>query len=220
MRSPDETPHWLCVDRPNKTRILHYAEGCRWSRSIASSGAIGPLKPVGSMGKNGGWMLFATRKAAEVFAQSEFPTFQEIHLCSQCRFPELSLETPLANDVDAPAEREEATVYRLLRDTALARWVKMKHGYRCQLCGHTIQLPDGSLYAEAHHIQPLGGQHRGPDTIQNIVCVCPNHHAELDYFAIALTHETLRLHPDHPIAQKHVDYHNTEHANRRNGGEH
>jgi predicted restriction endonuclease len=36
--------------------------------------------------------------------------------------------------------RVKTTVSRVIRDTALARSVKELHGYRCQLCGHAIQL--------------------------------------------------------------------------------
>jgi predicted restriction endonuclease len=70
-------------------------------------------------------------------------------------------QTQLASDLSAPApERVETTAYRILRDTDLARQIKALHEYRCQICGHTIRLPDGSFYAEAHHIQPLGAPHK------------------------------------------------------------
>jgi hypothetical protein len=109
--------------------------------------------------------------------------------------------------VDPPLGRAQTTTYRILRDTDLARRVKALHEYRCQICGHTIQLADGSFYAEAHHIRPLGIPHNGPDIIGNIICVCPNHHAELDYGVIPLS--TCDL-PDHTIEKQYVDYHNHE----------
>ena len=120
-----------------------------------------------------------------------------------------ALVTPLATDIaNAPADRVKTTAYRILRDTELARSVKVLHDHQCQICGHCIELPDGSRYAEAHHIQPLGKPHNGPYVIGNILCVCPNHHAELDYRVTTLMLSALRHTADHPVEQKYVDYHN------------
>jgi hypothetical protein len=110
--------------------------------------------------------------------------------------------------VDAPEDRVATTTYRILRDTELARRVKVIHKFECQICGHTIHLPDGSRYAEAHHVQPLGQPHNGPDKIGNIVCVCPNHHAELDYGVASMSLSTLRQFDGHAIDLKYVEYHN------------
>ncbi|MCP1462544.1 HNH endonuclease [Pseudomonas sp. S3E17] len=125
-------------------------------------------------------------------------------------------ETPLAVDIniEGPAAREEVTTYRVIRDTLLARRAKQLHNYECQLCGHTIELQDGRRYAEAHHIQPLGAPHNGPDVFENIVCVCPNHHAELDYGARPLEHANLRSMEGHSINACYIEYHNT-HIHRK-----
>jgi hypothetical protein len=116
-------------------------------------------------------------------------------------------ETPQASDVPAP-DRVATTIYRVLRDTELARRVKQLNRFECQICGHTIMLPDGSRYAEAHHIQPLGQPHNGPDIIGNILCVCPNHHAELDYGVSPFALTSIRQCDGHAIEQRYVDYHN------------
>jgi hypothetical protein len=116
--------------------------------------------------------------------------------------------SPLASDLMEPAERQECITYRILRDTALARQVKQLNHYECQLCGHTIVLPNGSRYAEAHHIRPLGEPHNGPDIIENIICLCPNHHAELDYGARQLAVEDIRTAPRHSVSNIYIRYHN------------
>jgi hypothetical protein len=85
---------------------------------------------------------------------------------------------------------------------------KALHGFKCQVCNDTIQLADGSLYAEAHHIQPLGRDHRGRDVIENILCVCPNHHAELDFGARRIAITDLAATDGHAVASRYVDYHN------------
>jgi hypothetical protein len=123
----------------------------------------------------------------------------------------LPLPAPPAFDVATPpAERVPTTVHRIIRDTELARRVKMLHRYRCQICGYTMKLNDGSYYAEAHHIQPLGQPHNGPDEIGNIVCVCPNHHAELDYGLFELSRSMLAQVDGHVLGSQYVDYHNKQ----------
>jgi hypothetical protein len=117
--------------------------------------------------------------------------------------------TQKAVDLTEPAPHRILTYsYRILRDTELARHVKVLHRFECQVCGHSIVLPDGSRYAEAHHIQPLGDPHNGPDIIGNIVCVCPNHHAELDYGVFAIQLSVFRHADGHSIDSKYVEYHN------------
>jgi hypothetical protein len=120
-------------------------------------------------------------------------------------------ETPKASDVaDVPPERAATTTYRILRDTALALRVKVLHNYKCQVCGHTIVLPDGSRYAEAHHVKPLGTPHGGLDIVGNILCLCPNHHAECDLGVIKLSHLALRHVDGHLVDKSFLDYHNRE----------
>lgn len=104
--------------------------------------------------------------------------------------------------------REECLVLRIVRDTGIARTVKHIHKFRCQICGQRIELPDGRFYAEAHHIRPLGKPHDGDDVLENILCVCPNHHAQLDYLAIRLDRKQLRIVPKHNVGDASILHHN------------
>lgn len=125
--------------------------------------------------------------------------------------PPLELDVPLqpAADLDAPpADRVMTEVSRIVRDTELSRWVKREHGYRCQICGETIRLADGSSYAEGHHLKPLGNPHNGPDVAENIVCLCPNHHAACDFGAIRLAVKQLQCSGDRKIGEEFIAYHN------------
>jgi len=117
------------------------------------------------------------------------------------------LDTPRATDLNDPPEaaRIETTIYRILRDTVLSREVKIAHNFKCQLCSVTIQLGDGSYYAEAHHVKPLGRPYNGPDTVDNIICVCPTCHVLLDYKVIKLEKAKLAN-----VSSEYVDYHNSE----------
>lgn len=117
--------------------------------------------------------------------------------------------SPEAADLAPPTTlRIASTVYRILRDTELARQIKRDYGFRCQICGHTIELPDGSRYAEAHHIHPLGRPHCGPDCVENLIVLCPNHHAMCDYGAIRVVLDELHIIKGHKINPKFAAYHN------------
>lgn len=119
-------------------------------------------------------------------------------------------ETQLATDFQEPEtpQRVLTQAYRILRDTDLGRRVKNLHQGVCQLCGQTLCLPTGDPYSEAHHIQPLGKPHNGPDIAENIIVVCPNHHALLDYGAVRLDPAELRSVQGHTIGIQYVQYHN------------
>jgi putative restriction endonuclease len=116
--------------------------------------------------------------------------------------------------VAEPAPRYEATVSRLIRDTTITRQVKTLHGSRCQVCGERLATPAG-FYAEAAHIRPLGAPHHSPDTLSNVLCLCPNHHALLDFgsfsiadnFALLGLPGHLRLHVAHQPDLAHLAYH-------------
>jgi len=115
-----------------------------------------------------------------------------------------------AADLPEPPDRVSTTTSRIIRDTQLAIEGKRLYDYKCQIsdCGKTIELPGGRKYAEAHHIRPLGGDHAGLDIRENIICLCPNHHAELDLGARQLSRETLRLVDGHGIGEEFIRYHN------------
>jgi hypothetical protein len=122
--------------------------------------------------------------------------------------------TPLANDIGLlPAgviepSRRQQTTYRILRDTELARKLKLLHKDRCQLCRVTLAVA-GKTYSEAHHLIPLGAPHGGPDTPENIIVVCPNCHVQLDYFSIYLSREMITSTSGHSVGDASLRYHNT-----------
>lgn len=108
----------------------------------------------------------------------------------------------------ASNKRVETFTYRIIRDTKLSRNIKQLYQNKCQVCDNALELYDSDTYSEAHHIRPLGEPHNGPDIKGNILCVCPNHHAQLDFGAIPLYLDELTLHPLHKIDQEYLTYHN------------
>ncbi len=124
--------------------------------------------------------------------------------------PAKDISTPEQNisQLKSPAERKEQIIYRILRDTEIARFVKRLYDFRCQICSYSLKLNDGSFYAEAHHIKPLGSPHNGPDISSNILCLCPNHHVQLDYGVIQIEKSNLELHLNHSLDDEFIEYHN------------
>lgn len=106
---------------------------------------------------------------------------------------------PAYSDMSPPA-KVSTIVSRTVRDTKMSRNLKLSYNHICQICGRTITLPNGKRYAEGHHLQPLGGSHDGLDIAENLLILCPFHHTEFDYGAIAIHPESLKI--------KHIDQNN------------
>ncbi len=90
---------------------------------------------------------------------------------------------------DELPRRRNAKDSRVIRDSALGRFLKGLYSHQCQICRFTFTIPGKHRYAETHHIRPLGGGHRGIDKETNMIVLCPNHHSMMDFGAIA-------IHPD------------------------
>lgn len=62
-----------------------------------------------------------------------------------------------------------------LETSNLAERVKRNAGWVCEICGQPpFEQANGKLYAEAHHVNPLGMG--GPDEERNLLCVCAHCH--------------------------------------------
>lgn len=110
-------------------------------------------------------------------------------------------------DVD-PTRRIKTTVSRIIRNTTLSSFVKKLHKNQCQICGLALNNGEEKTYSEAHHIKPLGNPHNGPDIIENLIVLCPNHHVQLDFGAIPIDIAQLRKIENHSISKEYIDYHN------------
>ena len=118
------------------------------------------------------------------------------------------------------ADRRHTTVTRVVRDTAQARRIKYLHDHKCQVCGARL-VGSAGPYAEAAHIRPLGKSHNGPDTADNILCLCPNHHVLFDYGGFTVNDDlflageegTLTVHPRHHPSQEHLRYRRDHYGN-------
>ena len=102
---------------------------------------------------------------------------------------------------------------RIVRDTRQARRIKELYDFRCQMCGTRLEGLAGP-YAEAAHIRPLGRPHNGPDTAENTLCLCPNHHVLFDHGGLTVGEDLtligsegeLTVSPRHKISEEHLRY--------------
>lgn len=117
------------------------------------------------------------------------------------------------------ADRRSTTIQRVVRTTAIATEVKKLNDYHCQVCITRLNTQSGP-YAEGAHVRPLGRPHNGPDALDNILCLCPNHHVLFDRGAFAVRDDLtliglegqLRTAKGHVINRAHLDYHRKHYA--------
>lgn len=115
---------------------------------------------------------------------------------------ESSNETPII------PSRTEVLINKLNRNSTIVRRLKGLYKDTCQICLAVIDLPEGRRYSEGHHVRPLGSEHEGSDTLDNLLCVCPNCHIKLDYGCIKLQENNLHFKGTHRIKSENIDYHN------------
>ena len=66
------------------------------------------------------------------------------------------------------------------RDESVRNYVRNKAQGKCEYCGQLGFIKvDGKPYVEVHHILSLAD--RGPDTIENVIALCADHHREAHY---------------------------------------
>ena len=117
------------------------------------------------------------------------------------------------------SDRKEYVVNRIIRETKVAQSIKELYNNSCQICGLQIKTPV-VFYSEAAHIKALGKPHNGPDVMENMLCLCPNHHIMFDLGIIALNDDfsvlglngvSLTIKPTHEIGKEFVKYHREQH---------
>ncbi|HPT77398.1 MAG TPA: HNH endonuclease [Defluviitaleaceae bacterium] len=111
---------------------------------------------------------------------------------------------------------------RILRDTRVIQELKVLYNYTCQVCNIPLNRGIGDPIVEGHHIMPLGKPHNGPDIPENVVILCPNHHALFDMGVITIDvaqRRVIHIDPNdslngsvlvlkHTINEEFVNYHN------------
>ena len=121
-----------------------------------------------------------------------------------------------ANDIVSPPERIDARIKRIIRDTVKSSRLKELYNYRCQICELDIKIDKDKYYIETHHVKPLGGVHKGIDNEDNMIVLCPNHHAMFDYgiptfcsdTEVEINGKKFLIETRHRINREYIDYYN------------
>ena len=110
----------------------------------------------------------------------------------------------------------KTTIVRVIRDTAKTKKLKIRYDNICQVCRSKI----AENYSDVHHVWPIGD--KGDDDYDNMLVLCPNHHAMFDLALIQfdelrkghLVHVNgkeygkLYFKTDHRIHQKNIEHNN------------
>ena len=91
-----------------------------------------------------------------------------------------------------PPKRVARVTQEIARNPKVARLIKERERYICEICKREPFIQkNGQLYAEADHVQPLGGASKGLDTPGNIRCLCAQCHRVITYGSSEVIRELL-----------------------------
>lgn len=111
--------------------------------------------------------------------------------------------------IDEDLVRTIREINSINRNAHYVKVIKIIYENTCQLCNTKLTINNNVNYSEVHHIKPLGNPHHGPDKLENMICVCPNHHVLLDFGAIKLDIDSFQT-IKHKINNSFINYHNNE----------
>ena len=110
----------------------------------------------------------------------------------------------------------KTTIVRVIRDTARTKKLKIRYNNLCQVCRYKI----AENYSDVHHVWPIGD--KGDDDYDNMLVLCPNHHAMFDLALIEFDESRdgqirwvnskeigkLYFQTDHRIHRKNIEHNN------------
>lgn len=125
--------------------------------------------------------------------ESRISPSQTSRQVSQIRIPPVQI---------SPPQTTSSVVTRYIRDSRYGEELKELYEHKCCFCETLIERPHDTPYVESCHIKPLNDG--GPDAIENLLILCPNHHIEFDYGSISIDPRDLTL--------KHINRRNSLHG--------
>ena len=121
-----------------------------------------------------------TAQVLRRFPIDELAALVNDHVGSQnSAIDDIPLSMPAGSTIPSKTQSSSS---RYQRDDKVRRFVIEQAKGVCEYCCELgFLLPDGSHYLEAHHIISLAKQ--GPDTVKNVIALCPSDHREAHYGA-------------------------------------
>ena len=171
--------------------------------------------------------LYYVHKYERVKGKSGFYVCR-FHLRSQSNIDQLeeTLKPNLKTSYER-APRSEVTYEKIKRIRENTKKIKMMYDYKCQVCETKLDVPSGDPISIGAHIKGVGRPSNGPDVVENMLCLCPNHHAQFDRYSFYIDpvtyeirglnlYETKKLltHEKHFIDKQFLQYHFEEYQRR------
>ena len=171
--------------------------------------------------------LYYVHKYERVKGKSGFYVCR-FHLRSQSNIDQLeeNLKPNLKTSYER-APRSEVTYEKIKRIRENTKKIKMMYDYKCQVCETKLDVPSGDPISIGAHIKGVGRPSNGPDVVENMLCLCPNHHAQFDRYSFYIdpvTYEIkglnlyenkkLFIHEKHFIDMQFLKYHFEEYQRR------
>jgi len=126
------------------------------------------------------WRAFSN-VGSEAQARQEFD--RQVAVLERVPLEHLLEEYRRARSVDSEAPRRTSVTTVIFERNPLVKAIaRQRAGFRCEVPGcPTPSFPSkfAEPYCEVHHLIPLA--ENGHDTIENVVCVCANHHRQLHF---------------------------------------
>ncbi len=171
--------------------------------------------------------LYYVHKYERVKGKSGFYVCR-FHLRSQSNIDQLeeTLKPNLKTSYER-APRSEVTYEKIKRIRENTKKIKMMYDYKCQVCETKLDVPSGDPISIGAHIKGVGRPSNGPDVVENMLCLCPNHHAQFDRYSFYIDPVTYEIrglnlyenkklftHEKHFIDKQFLKYHFEEYQRR------
>jgi len=116
-------------------------------------------------------------------------------------------------------KRVKSITLRRVRDTKKSIELKKIYDNKCQICNYSFPNYIESGYSEVHHVWPMADN--GDDDFDNMLVLCPNHHAEFDYGVMQFSQNVQKIEDvkgkitgkisfkkGHSLDKKNIEFHN------------
>lgn len=126
------------------------------------------------MARLGGWDF----KAHEAWLELSQASTVQLEL----KLPDPSVRSPSVPEGNPRPKAIVREVVEYERDPRIVAHARARAGGRCEVPGCTYEpftTTGAEPYFEVHHIIPL--HEAGPDTPDNVACICPRHHREIHF---------------------------------------